>query len=161
MNPRRSRPAAWILSLCVLTVASGTVRAGGIAPLDDSLSVVHGAPLAVQWDADKPGLQHSRMARVSARASMVFDTQAYAGRRVRVHQTMMPTDAPWLARWQSQGRFVDGQSRPGQRVLFYEGQLPIGTRRLEGEVVYEFSVDGSFVNDFQNVVFTYDIEVLQ
>lgn len=160
----RRRPfAAWVRASCALAVLAasvGPVQAGPLTHLDDSMSIAHGGPFVMRWDADRPSSRRSQLARVSIRTSVIFNVADHAGQRVRIHQTLSQISGPWLVRWSGGGRFIDGESRPGQRVVFYEGLLPSGMRRMEGEVTYEFIVDGNFVNEFQNLTVSYEIETL-
>jgi hypothetical protein len=50
---------------------------------------------------------------------------------------------PVSASWETQGRFMPGQVRSGNRVLVYAG--PITTPFMEDVFKFQFSVDGNLV----------------
>lgn len=144
-----------------LTPSMASAAKSGVAyPLDDSLSFVTSGEIQLKADADNPSTRNSTLARASTRAQLILDTSAYAGMRVRIHQTMAQVGPTWVARWRMSPPFMDGQSQQGQRVLIFQGQLPAGLKRLETSANYDFSVDNYYVANLQKVGFTFDIEVL-
>lgn len=146
-------------SAMALEMASAT-QPGMAYPLDDSLSIVTSGDVHLKADADSPSTRNSTLARTSTRAQIILDTSAYAGMRVRIHQTMAQVGPTWVARWRMSPPFMDGQSQQGQRVLIFQGQLPAGLKRLETSANYDFSVDNYYAANLQKLRFTFDIEVL-
>lgn len=87
---------------------------------------------------------------------------AYVGKRARVYLLVpgqiigMSGLSGFEAEWRTQGVFLPGKCRPGNRVLFYEGTVP-GTP-LRDRVAYTFKVDASYASGPVRFEPVYEIE---
>jgi len=71
---------------------------------------------------------------------------------------VLPAQAPgpMTASWVTQGRFMPGQVRSGNRVLVYAG--PITTPFMEDVVKFEFSVDGNLMQKAVPVSYHFEMD---
>lgn len=139
-------------------LAAASAFAGSVIKLDDTMTIVSGGGLTMHHDVDRYGPRAGPAARGSTVVRVMLDTSAYVGRRVRIHQSIAPSQVPFVVSWDG-GRFLrSGQSGPGQRVLVFDGQLP--TARLEDEIRLSLVVNGNSLEARQQLQFSYDIEVL-
>jgi hypothetical protein len=132
--------------------------AGQIFPLDDSLTVVTGPSLRLQFDADRLGPKAGMTARGSTVVLLSLNTAAYVGKRVRISQSLAPSQTPFQVNWEGGKTLRGGSSRPGQRVLVFEGLMNVP--RVEDQIRYAIVVDGGQLNVTNQLQFSYDIEVL-
>jgi hypothetical protein len=156
--PGRALALAWAAALALGMVATAQAAAGQIYPLDDSLTVVTGPSLRLQFDADRLGPKAGMTARGSTVVLLSLNTGAYVGKRVRISQSLAPSQTPFQVSWEGGKLLRAGSSRPGQRVLVFEGLL--NTARLEDQIRYAIVVDGGQLNVSNQLQFSYDIEVL-
>ena len=63
---------------------------------------------------------------------------------------------PLSASWTTQGRFMPGQVRSGNRVLVYAG--PITTPFMEDVFKFQFSVDGDLVQRAFPVTYRFEMD---
>lgn len=153
---------AAVLAACVsgVSAAAGAnnLGAGKVFPLDDSMSVVQIPTVTMSWDGEKLGRAGGNTARGVTRVLLVLNTTDYVGKRVRIHQTMAPSSVNYLVRWTGTGVIQSGETRPGQRVLVYEGLVK--TRRLDDTLSVGFIADGTLIDPSQRLKFSFDIEIL-
>ena len=87
---------------------------------------------------------------------------AWVGKRARIYLQLpgqlvgMSGLSGFEAEWRTQGVFLPGKSRPGDRVLFYEGTVP-GTP-LRDFVAYTFKVDARYSSGPVRFEPVYEIE---
>lgn len=154
----RAQVLACAAGLLIGALAAGHAAAGQIFPLDDSLTVVTGPSLRLQFDADRLGPKAGLTARGSTVVLLSLNTTSYVGKRVRISQSLAPSQTPFQVSWEGGKTLRGGQSRPGQRVLVFEGLMSVA--RVEDQVRYLIVVDGGQLNMTNQLQFSYDIEVL-
>ncbi len=155
---RRALALAGAAGFVLGAVVPAPAAAGQVFPLDDSLTVVTGPSLRLQFDADRLGPKAGMTARGSTVVVVSLNTAAYVGKRVRITQSLAPSQTPFLVSWEGGKTLRGGQSRPGQRVLVFEGLMNVA--RVEDQVRYLIVVDGGQLNVTNQLQFSYDIEVL-
>lgn len=142
----------------MLALQAGAACAGSVVKLDDTMTIVSGGGMTMHHDVDRYGPRAGPAARGTTVVRIMLDTSAYVGRRVRIHQSIAPSQIPFVVSWDG-GRFLrPGQSSPGQRVLVFDGLLP--TARFEDEIRLNLVVNGNALEARQQLKFSYDIEVL-
>ncbi len=93
----------------------------------------------------EPGLRSIYVAESPFTELRLLVPPAFVGKRVRIfllvpgRVTGMSGQAGFEAEWRTQGVFLPGKSRAGDRVLFYEGTVP--STPLRDFVAYTFKVD--------------------
>jgi hypothetical protein len=155
---RRALALAWAAAVALGVGAAAHAAAGQIFPLDDSLTVVTGPSLRLQFDADRLGPKAGLTARGSTVVLLSLNTAAYVGKRVRISQSLAPSQTPFQVSWEGGKTLRGGSSRPGQRVLVFEGLMNVP--RVEDQIRYAIVVDGGQLNVTNQLQFSYDIEVL-
>ncbi len=155
---RRALALACAAGLVLGAAASVHAAPGQVFPLDDSLTVVTGPSLRLQFDADRLGPKAGMTARGSTVVLLSLNTAAYVGKRVRISQSLAPSPSPFQVSWEGGKTLRGGQCRPGQRVLVFEGVM--GVARVEDQIRYGIVVDGGQLNVINQLQFSYDIEVL-
>lgn len=110
----------------------------------------------------EPALRHLYVAESPFTELRLLVPPAWVGKRVRVYLlvpgqiTGMSGPAGFEAEWRTQGVFLPAKSRPGERVLFYEGTVP-GTP-LRDFVAYTFKLDARYTSGAVRFEPVYEIE---
>ncbi len=155
---KRALALACAAGLALGVMACAQAAPGQVFPLDDSLTVVTGPSLRLQFDADRLGPKAGMTARGTTVVLLSLNTAAYVGKRVRISQSLAPSQVPFQVSWEGGKTLRGGQCRPGQRVLVFEGLMNVA--RLEDHIRYGIVVDGGQLNLINQLQFSYDIEVL-
>lgn len=87
---------------------------------------------------------------------------AYVGKRVRIY-FLLPSSAQGMAgdrgldvEWRTQGVYLPGRARPGERVLFFEG--PVSDNLLRDLVAYTIRIDANHQTGPVRFEAVYEIE---
>jgi hypothetical protein len=157
MAGRGATTPAFFLA-CALSIIWASAAPAKTVQIDDSGTQALEPAVSLRWKNAAP----SR----SADGNLMIGTTTI---RVRLNV------APWLRRsgriylnlpaqppgalgvsWLTQGRFLPGQVRSGNRVLVYAG--PITTPFMEDTLTFQFSVDGTQIRRTFPVTFHFEID---
>jgi hypothetical protein len=155
---RRRAPAPTFFLACALSIIWTSAARARTVQIDDSGTQALEPAVSLHWKTAAP----SR----TADGNLMIGTTTI---RVRINVT------PWLRRtgriylnlpaqppgplgmsWLTQGRFLPGQMRSGNRVLVYAG--PITTPFMEDVLTFQFSVDGTQIRRTFPVTFHFEMD---
>jgi len=137
-------PAAFFLAAALTIIWTGAAQ-GKSTPIDDSGTQALEPTLSLRWKSPRPtrsGGDNLMVGIATIRVRInVLPWIRRSGRIYLVLPAQQP--GPVSASWETQGRFMPGQVRSGNRVLVYAG--PITTPFMEDVFKFQFSVDGNLV----------------
>jgi len=137
-------PAAFFLAAALTIIWTGAAQ-GKSTPIDDSGTQALEPTLSLRWKSPRPtrsGGDNLMVGTATIRVRInVLPWVRRSGRIYLVLPAQQP--GPVSASWVTQGRFMPGQVRSGNRVLVYAG--PITAPFMEDVFKFQFSVDGNLV----------------
>jgi len=137
-------PAAFFLAAALTIIWTGAAQ-GKSTPIDDSGTQALEPTLSLRWKSPRPtrsGGDNLMVGTATIRVRInVLPWIRRSGRIYLVLPAQQP--GPVSASWVTQGRFMPGQVRSGNRVLVYAG--PITAPFMEDVFKFQFSVDGNLV----------------
>ncbi len=140
-----ARPAAAFFLAAALTIIWSGAAQGKSTPIDDSGTQALEPAVSLRWQSPRPlrsGGGNLMVGTTTIRVRInVLPWVRRSGRIYLVLPAQQP--GPVSASWVTQGRFLSGRVRSGNRVLVYTG--PITTPFMEDVFQFQFSVDGSLV----------------
>jgi hypothetical protein len=142
---RTARPsAAFFLAAGVTIIWTGAAQ-GKSTPIDDSGTQALEPAVSLRWQSPRPSRSGGDNLMVGTTTIRVrINVLPWIRRSGRIY-LVLPAQQPGpvSASWVTQGRFMPGQVRSGNRVLVYAG--PITAPFMEDVFKFQFSVDGNLV----------------
>jgi hypothetical protein len=135
--------ATFFLALALTIIWSGGARAKSV-PIDDSASQALEPSVTMRWQSTvpRPGAGNLMVGTTTIRVRI--NVLPWLHRSARIYLALpLQQPGPIGLTWTTQGRFLQGQVRSGERVLVYAG--PITAPFLEDVFRFQFSVDGSLL----------------
>jgi hypothetical protein len=142
---RTARPAAAFFLAAALTIFWGGTAQGKSIPIDDSGTQALEPAVSLRWQSPRPSRSGGDNLMVGTTTIRVrINVLPWIRRSGRIY-LVLPAQQPGpvSASWVTQGRFMPGQVRSGNRVLVYAG--PITAPFMEDVFKFQFSVDGNLV----------------
>ena len=142
---RTARRSPGFFLAAVLTIFWTGATQGKSTPIDDSGTQALEPAVSLRWQSARPSRSGGGNLMVGTTTIRVrINVLPWIRRSGRIY-LVLPAQQPGpvSASWLTQGRFMPGQVRSGNRVLVYAG--PITTPFLEDVFKFQFSVDGSLV----------------
>jgi len=140
----RRPPAAFFLAAALTIIWSGAAH-GKSTPIDDSGTQALEPSVSLRWEAARPSRSGGGNLMVgSATIRVRINVLPWVRRSGRIYFVLAAQQpGPVSVSWETQGRFMPGRIRSGNRVLVYSG--PITTPFMEDVFRFQFSVDGTLV----------------
>lgn len=142
---RRARAAvAFFLAAALTIIWTGAAHAKS-SLIDDSGSQALEPAVSLRWQSAKPSRSGGNNLMVGTTTIRVrINVLPWFRRSGRIY-LVLPAQQPGpvSASWVTQGRFMSGQIRSGNRVMVYAG--PITSPFMEDVFKFQFSVDGALV----------------
>jgi hypothetical protein len=142
---RTARPSPAFFLAAVLTIFWIGAAQGKSTPIDDSGTQALEPSVSLRWQSPRPSRSGGDNLMVGTTTIRVrINVLPWIRRSGRIY-LVLPAQQPGpvSASWVTQGRFMPGQVRSGNRVLVYAG--PITAPFMEDVFKFQFSVDGNLV----------------
>jgi hypothetical protein len=142
---RTARPAGAFFLAAALTIIWTGAALGKSTPIDDSGTQALEPSVSLRWQSPRPSRSRGDNVMVGTTTVRVrINVLPWVRRSGRIY-LVLPAQQPGpvSASWVTQGRFMAGQVRSGNRVLVYAG--PITAPFMEDVFKFQFSVDGNLV----------------
>jgi hypothetical protein len=140
-----ARPSAAFFLAAALTIIWTGAAQGKSTPIDDSGTQALEPSVNLRWQSARPSRSGGDNLMVGTTTIRVrINVLPWVRRMGRIY-LVLPAQRPGPvnASWVTQGRFMAGQVRSGNRVLVYAG--PITAPFMEDVFKFQFSVDGNLV----------------
>lgn len=140
----RPRRAAFFLA-CALSIIWVPAARAKTTVIDDSGTQAFEPSVSLHWKTAAPSRSGADNLMVGAATIRVrINVAPWLRRTGRIYLDLPAQQpGPMTVSWSTQGRFLPGQVRSGNRVLVYAG--PIATPFMEDVLTFQFSVDGALI----------------
>lgn len=126
--------------------------------IDDSGTQAFEPSVSLRWQSAAPSRSGAGNLMVGTATIRVrINVMPWLRRSGRIYLDLPAQQpGPMSVSWSTQGRFLPGQVRTGNRVLIYAG--PIATPFMEDVLTLQFSVDGTLVQRAFPVSFHFEMD---
>lgn len=151
------RTAALVL-LALLALLAGPAAAG-VFRVDEAGTVVSQPVVAMKWRALVPGRAADNTIEAALRVDVRLNLQPWLNRPARIYLVLnpLPSGERIHARWNTQGRLMQGSLYSGERALVYEG--PAQPATLTDSLLLALDANGDRIEQAQTLSFHFEIEV--
>lgn len=144
--------ALLILALAVPAARAATYR------VDDSASLPRESTALLRWHDAVPSRSGDETLEGMIGVALRLDVSAWLNRTGRVFLVLPEQGTPAVRLgWQTQGRLLPGQVRPGQRVLVYNGRIE--SPWLEDRLELSIEARGDRLAGTQPLSFYFEIDL--
>jgi hypothetical protein len=150
------RRPPFFLVLALTIIWSGGALGKSI-PLDDSGSQALEPSVTMHWKSavPRPGAGNLMVGTTTIRVHL--NLLPWLHRSARIYLALPAQHpGPLTLAWTTQGRFIQGQVRSGERVLVYAG--PITAPFMEDVFKFQFAVDGSLLPRATPVTYHFEMD---
>jgi hypothetical protein len=155
---RRGAPLPAFFLACALSIIWAPQAHAKTIQIDDTGSQALEPSVSLRWKSVTPsrsGTDNLMLGNSTIRVRL--DVMPWLHRSLRIYLNLPAQQpGPIAIWWLTQGRFIPGQLRSGNRVLLYAG--PITTPFLEDTLNVQYSVDGSLVRRPFPVTFHFETD---
>ena len=154
---RKSAKCAAFFLACALSIIWEPAPAKTTI-IDDSGTQALEPSVALRWESAAPSRSGGGNLMVGTTTIRVrINVMPWLRRSGRIYLDLPAQQpGPMSVSWSTQGRFMPGRVRTGNRVLIYTG--PIATPFMEDVLTFQFSVDGALIRRAVPVSFRFEMD---
>ena len=155
---RNAQPSAAFFLAAALTIFWTGEALGKSIPIDDSGTQALEPAVSLRWQSPRPSRSGGDNLMIGTTTILVrINVLPWIRRSGRIY-LVLPAQQPGpvSASWVTQGRFLPGQVRSGNRVLVYAG--PITTPFMEDTLTFQFSVSGTLMGRAVPVTYHFEMD---
>ena len=155
---RRGAPLSAFFLACALSIIWARPAQTRTIQIDDTGTLALEPSVSLRWKSVAPPRSGSDNLMLGTSTLRVrLNVMPWLHRSLRIYLNLPAQQpGPIAISWLTQGRFIPGQLRSGNRVLLYAG--PITTPFLEDTLTVQYSVDGSLVRHTFPVTFHFETD---
>jgi hypothetical protein len=154
---RRAPRPTFFLSCALSIIWAGTAPAKTVT-IDDSGTQAQDPSVSLRWKNATPSRSGGNNLMVGTTTIRIrINVIPWLRRSGRIYLNIpAQPPGPIAASWTTQGRFLPGQVRSGNRVLVYSG--PIAAPFMEDVLTFQFSVDGTLIRRAFPLTFHFEMD---
>jgi hypothetical protein len=158
MTPHRSLARIAFFFLCALSIIWSGPSQAKTVQIDDSGTTALEPSVSLRWKSLAPmqgGTDNTMLGTSTLRVHLNVMPWLHRSLRIYLNLPAQPP-GPMTLTWNTQGRFIPGQARTGNRVLIYAGAIT--TAFLEDTLSLQYSIDGALVKHTFPVTFHFETD---
>lgn len=147
-----------LAGLLAASVFAMSPAAATTSRVDDTGTVVSDAVVPMRWKQLQPGPAVDHSVQASVRVAVRLNTLRWIRQPIRLYMALAPAagSAPVEASWKTQGRWLAGSVRSGNRALVFEGVA--GSALMEETLDLALHTDGRALASVQSLQFYFEID---